>query len=112
GVGAGLDIVQLARHAGEGAVADEGEVLVAAGTGVGIDPPDVDLVAIGMAEVGDDVGRGRSGAHFALAEEERVRPGAAGQRVLLRPADDLVVAVAPPDRVASGTALEPVVPAA
>src|SRR5690606_23107977 len=79
---------------------------------IGVDPPHMDLVTLAPVEIEDDVGRGRSGAHFAVVEEERIGPVAAEQRVLVGPADDLVVAVGPADRVASGTALEPVVPAA
>jgi hypothetical protein len=50
-----LDEMEFTRPVMKGLVADEMEVLIAAGFGVGVNPVDINLVAFDMAEVGNDV---------------------------------------------------------
>src|ERR1700682_4057568 len=82
---------------GEGGGVDEDEVLVAGVGGVGIDPVDVDPVAIGVAEVLDDVVFGRRRAEADGVEDERIGPAPGEERLLCRAGDEQVAAAAAVD---------------
>ncbi len=101
--------MQLPGDAGERAAADPDEPLVARRGDVGVDEIELDLLAVGVAEVGDQVGEGTRRAEVAVAELEHVAPGAAGKGVLAEAAVEQVGAVAAVDRVAPAAAADRVV---
>jgi hypothetical protein len=106
-------VAKLAGDAGERAAADEAEALIVGPQFVGIDRRDVDLVALGVAEIRDVVGfldgRGRNVAVVTRADLEGVGAESAGQRVLAAISKQQVVAGAAVERVVTAVAIQLIV---
>src|SRR5687767_952047 len=79
------------RGRGERGGADETEVLVVPGVGVGIDAFQADPVALGAGEVGDGVAIGADHAVLERFDEEEIAALVAGQRVLAGVAGKTIV---------------------
>ncbi len=95
-------MAQLSGHAGVGGGADEAEAAVAGRAAVGVDLRQVDPVGLGVAEIGDPVGIGRSRRAVADGgEDEAIGAAAARSADPVRQPAVRVLAALLPTRVSA-----------
>src|SRR5690606_5013797 len=100
--------VQFARGAGEIAVADPGERLVATSGDVGIDAEEANDFPERLVEVGNGVCASTRRAQIALEEHERIAPSFARQPVGARTADEPVRTCTAEQGISTAVADKPV----